>query len=111
MTTYRPGDVVLVSFPFADQGQGKKRPAVVVADTGDSDVTMARVTTQRHSSAYEVSLQDWKSAGLLAPSVVRIHKLATIAKGLVSTRLGSISEGDRKSILAGLRSLWRGWED
>ena len=109
MTTCRPGEVVLVSFPFADQGQWKKRPAVVVADTGDNDLVVARVTTQRYTTAFDISLADWKAAGLLAPSTVRLHKLATIDKSLIGLRLGSSCANDRERASPILRSLWRDW--
>jgi mRNA-degrading endonuclease toxin of MazEF toxin-antitoxin module len=31
MTTYKFGDVILVSFPFTDQSTSKKRPAIVIS--------------------------------------------------------------------------------
>ena len=113
MTTYRPGDAVLVSFPFADQRQRKKRPAVVVADTGDNDLVVPRVTTQRYTTAFNLPIADWQEAGLLAPSTVRLHKLATIEKSLIGLRLGSLSANDRErasSILRGKLALRPGLE-
>jgi mRNA interferase MazF len=44
-TTYQAGDVVLVDFPMTVSGPGKPRPALVILDTGDADVVLARVTT------------------------------------------------------------------
>ncbi len=38
MKDFRPGEVVLLSFPFTDMAGAKKRPALVVADTGDDDI-------------------------------------------------------------------------
>ena len=49
-TSYLPGDLVLVDFPFTTGGPGKPRPALVVLDTGDADVVLARVTTQPKST-------------------------------------------------------------
>ena len=109
MTTCRPGDAVLVSFRFADEGQRKKRPAVAVADTGDNDLVVACVTTQRYTTAFDISLADWKTAGLLAPSTVRLHKLATIEKSPIGVRLGSLPANDRGRASAALRALWRDW--
>lgn len=59
MTNYQPGDVLLVIFPFAHGGQGKQRPALVIADTGDADVVLARITTQSWNTGFDVQLAEW----------------------------------------------------
>jgi mRNA interferase MazF len=81
MTTYRPGDVVLLAFPFTDGIRQKQRPALVLLDTGDPDIVVARITSQPYTTAFDVALSDQAEAGLLLPSVVRLHKLATLEKG------------------------------
>ncbi len=53
-TSYLPGDLVLADFPFTTSGPGKPRPALVVLDTGDADVVLARVTTQPKSTPYGI---------------------------------------------------------
>jgi mRNA interferase MazF len=54
MTTYQPGDVVLVAFPHTGKTRTKNRPALVILDTGDADVVVARVTTQLHQTPHDV---------------------------------------------------------
>jgi mRNA interferase MazF len=88
---------------------GKQRPALVIADTGDADVLLARITTQLHSDAFDVKVNDWKISGLLAPSVVRLHKLATIEKRLISRQMGTLTPSDRHAVAAAIRSLLAGW--
>ncbi|MBA3483283.1 MAG: type II toxin-antitoxin system PemK/MazF family toxin [Pirellulales bacterium] len=109
MTKYRSGDLVLVAFPFSGGGPGKRRPALVIADAGDDNVVLARVTTQSTRTPLDVPLTDWQKSGLLAASVVRLHKLATIEKTLVSRTLGSISSVDRASVSKGLQQLLNDW--
>ena len=109
MISFKPGDVVLVAFPFTASGATKERPAVVLLDTGDDDLVAARVTTQMHRTPYDVSLTDWKRAGLLAPSVLRLHKVATLAKSRVSRRLGRLDAGDRQNVAAVLTRLFSAW--
>lgn len=109
MTNYQPGDLVLVEFPLTTSGSGKPRPALVILDTGDADVLLARATTQQHASAFDVALTEWKAAGLLAPSHVRLHKLATLAKSRVLRRLGSLDAADRKQVAAILTKLAASW--
>ncbi len=94
MTNYQPGDVLLVIFPFAHGGQGKQRPALVIADTGDADVVLARITTQSWNTGFDVQLAEWQAAGLIAPSIARLHKLATINKSLVQRPLGRLTAND-----------------
>jgi mRNA interferase MazF len=46
MTTYKLGDVVLLIFPHTDLAAISKRPAVVIYDSGDQDVLVARVVVK-----------------------------------------------------------------
>src|SRR4051794_16672256 len=99
MTNYQAGDLLLVAFPFTGGGS-KLRPALVVADTGDADLVVARITTQAVSTRCDVELVDWKLDGLLALSFVRLHKLATIEKALVNRALGRLTAGDHQRVAA-----------
>jgi mRNA interferase MazF len=109
MTSFQPGDVLLVAFPFTSGGQTKQRPALVLLDTGDDELVVARVTTQAYQTPHDVFLTDWRRAGLLAPSVVRLHKVATLAKSRISRRLGRLETGDRQKIAALLPHLFAAW--
>jgi mRNA interferase MazF len=108
-TSFRPGDLVLLALPFAGGGQAKNRPALVLLDTGDLDIVVARVTTQRYRTPHDVVIGDWRGAGLLAPSLVRTHKLATLEKALVHRLLGSLQPGDRQRVSAVLRRTYAAW--
>jgi mRNA interferase MazF len=109
MTNYRPGDLLLVDFPFTSSGSGKPRPAMLILDTGDADVLLARVTTQTQGSPFDVPITAWQGAGLLAPSTVRLHKLATIAKSRVRKQLGSVQSSDKQSIAGVLGQIISSW--
>jgi len=107
--TYNAGELVLVAFPYAAGSQVKKRPALVILDTGDADVVVARVTTQAVTTPSDVGLKNWRLAGLRAPSTVRLHKLATLEKTLVTARLGSLSRGDSQAISTVMRQIYGAW--
>jgi mRNA interferase MazF len=107
--TYQPGDPVLVDFPFTASGTAKPRPALVILDTGDADVLLARVTTQLQRSAYDAPLAGWQKAGLLAPSFVRLPKLATLAKSRIHKHLGSLDAADQQQVGNVLRILIASW--
>lgn len=109
MTNYQPGEIVLVTLPDSSGSLGKQRPALVISDTGDADLLLARITTQLYSDTCDAKLDDWKVAGLLAPSVARLHKLATIEKRLISKRMGLLSPSDHQKVASAIRSLVAGW--
>jgi mRNA interferase MazF len=109
MTNYQIGELLLVDFPFTTTGPGKPRPALVILDSGDADVLLARVTTQPYTSPFDVSIMGWQQAGLLAPSVVRLHKLATLAKSRVHKHLGTLEIADRQAVALALRAIASAW--
>lgn len=102
---FRPGDVVLLAFPFTDTGAVKRRPALVLADTGDADLVLARVTSQPAVGSYDVQLRDWQEANLLLPSIARVHKIATLAKSMVERKLGRLSPADWTATAEALHRL------
>jgi mRNA interferase MazF len=109
MTSYQAGDLVLIAFPYASGSQFRVRPALVLLDTGDQDIVVARVPTQPHATPYDLVLTDWQKAGLLAPSIVRLHKLATLEKALVSRVVGRLEPGDRQKVSTVLQHIFGSW--
>jgi mRNA interferase MazF len=108
-TNFQAGDLILVDFPFAGGKQVKTRPALVILDSGDADLVVARVTTQSVSAYYDVPITDWQGAGLLAPSSVRLHELATLEKSLIRRVLGSLQQADRNQVSAKLKQACGSW--
>jgi len=106
MRNYQIGEIVLLAFPYADQRGVKRRPALVLLDTGNGDVVVARVTSRQVQTRYDVKLIEWKQTGLLLPSVVRLHKLATLQKTLVERRLGVLTTKDSSSVKAKIQRIW-----
>jgi mRNA interferase MazF len=106
MEIYQPGEVVLLAFPFTDGLRQKQRPALILLDIEDPDIIVARITSQPYATAFDVSLADFEAAGLLAASVVRLHKVATLEKTLVKRRLGHLSKRDWGNVSTTLRQMW-----
>jgi mRNA interferase MazF len=105
MKSYHSGEIILLSFPFTDVTGVKRRPALVLLDTGDEDIIVARVTSQAVQAIFDVELVEWRQAGLLLPSVVRVDKLATLGKGLVERRLGMLTSNDWMQVVARVKQL------
>ena len=101
--TFLFGDVVLVPFPFTDQSDVKKRPAVVVSshhyNATRRDLLIMAITSQvRQPLAFgEVSVFDWQAAGLVKPSVLK-PILTTLEQGLVIRQMGRLSLNDLQAL-------------
>ena len=107
MTTFEPGEIVLVAFPFTSGAGSKQRPALVVFDAGDSDIIIASITTQSRSSPFDITILEWRAAGLLAPSTARMHKLATLEKALVRRRFGRLVAPDWATAAKTIRQVFQ----
>ncbi|RPI15633.1 MAG: type II toxin-antitoxin system PemK/MazF family toxin [Ignavibacteriae bacterium] len=106
MINYKFGDVVLLSFPYTDSSNNKKRPAMVLLDTKDDDIIVSRITSKINESEYDSEIKDWKLAGLLFPSTTRLHKIATINKELVERKLGEFSKNDSEKAAGIVKKLF-----
>lgn len=91
---YRLGDIILLNFPYTGFVGAKKRPALVILDAKDGDVLVSRITSKSHHSDYDLTITDWKGAGLISLSYVRLHKLATLENTLIERKLGALSPND-----------------
>jgi mRNA interferase MazF len=94
MTSYKSGDIVLIEFPHTDLQGISKRPAIVLYDSGDQDILLARITTQEYSTETDYKILDWQKSGLLAESYIRLGKQATIEKRYVVKQLGTLSASE-----------------
>ena len=110
MTAYERGDVVLVPFPFSNQTDAKKRPAVIISSDAynniSSDIVIMAITSQPEKTIGigECLIQDWRDAGLLKPSAVK-PAIATIEQTLVLKKLGKISLQDLTSMDTALKEF------
>ena len=92
------GDICLLNFPFANGTSNKKRPVLVLLDTQDNDIIVCRITRRMYHTKYDFQVKNWTEAGLKLPSVIRLHKIATLEKKLVYKKLGKINVPLKKQI-------------
>jgi len=110
MTSFKPGDVVLVSIPFTDQSGAKKRPGVVVSSEAYNactpDVIILPITSQiRQASVFgEFAITEWQAAGLLKPSMGK-PLLASVEQSLVTRHLGKLHQSDEAALRKCLSQL------
>ena len=110
MMNYKPGEVVIVPFPFIEKPVQKFRPALVLSNNPDGEnnkhLVLAMITSAKRSRwASDVILNDWQSAGLRAESVVR-WKIFTIEAELILEKRGSLNMNDIKAVRAGFSKIF-----
>jgi mRNA interferase MazF len=102
---YQFGEVVLLEYPYTDLVGVKMRPAVVLKDTNDGDF-IARATSQSKQTEFDVLIEEWEKAGLLKPSIIRVHKLNSLEIKLVKRKMGNLTAKDQNSLSQCLKKLF-----
>lgn len=101
MTTCNRGDIVLVSFVFADEKGVKKRPALVLSaeayQSGRQEVIVAAITSNVDRLLIgDHRIKDWEGSGLPLPSVIT-GIIRTIKQNMIVKRLGTLPSPERKA--------------
>lgn len=99
------GQVVLLRFPFTDGVSYKRRPALVINDFGDGDVIVCRITSKIYHSDFDIEITNLEKSGLKLPSVMRVHKIATLEKNLVELMMGQIGSILMVKVREAIKSL------
>lgn len=108
--TFEAFDVVVVPFPFTDRNSTKRRPSLVLSRATPFGNTighsvLAMITSDKNAPwPLDVPVTDGASAGLPAPSIVRM-KLFTLDHRLILRKAGRLEEGDRDSVRESLKAL------
>ncbi len=107
--SYETGQVLRVPFPFTDRLANKNRPALVLSEPGFNSASghllLAMITSSNNPLwPLDCTIHDLASAGLPAPSVVRM-KLFTLDARLIRGVLGRLSAVDQAQVRAALSRL------
>jgi mRNA interferase MazF len=107
MTSYRPGDVLLVELKFSDGTGSKKRPVVVLSNdaynAGRQNLMVMAVTSNTTRILYgDTKIIDWQDSGLKLPSLAA-GIVQTITQDMVLKKIGVLSSKDFQKIQATLK--------
>lgn len=111
----KPGDVVLVRFPFTEVGTTKKRPALLLAEATRARryrlATVAMITSQVEGIRLpgDVLLAGWERSGLLHPSLLRLAKIATVDGSLVERSIGRLTTEDLRATRVAFQKHFAPW--
>ncbi|MDP3180567.1 MAG: type II toxin-antitoxin system PemK/MazF family toxin [Bacteroidota bacterium] len=99
------GQIVLLKFPFTDGISFKRRPALIIQESDDGDVIVCRITSKIYQSDFDIGIYNLEKSGLKLPSVIRVHKIATLEKNLVELKMGQIGTGLKIKVRDAIQSL------
>ena len=111
-TTYKQGDVVLVSFPFTDLTSAKKRPALVISpdlfNRLNEDLILVAITSQvtAEESGFLLEHTDLVGGGLPRKSMIKLTKMFTIHSTLVQRKLCSLKPEKLAEVLQQIRKFF-----
>ncbi len=101
--SYKRGDIVLVPFPFTDNSNTKKRPAVILSTdrffNARGDYVVVALTSQPPDNEYEFCLKDWQEEGLLKPTTVKTGKYLTVHPKQIIKKIGKLTERDMLKLI------------
>jgi mRNA interferase MazF len=106
------GTLVLVPFPFTDFSTTKLRPALVLLDH-DPDIVIAFISSKIPESPSPAgivltrSMPDFSKTGLKTDSVIRLDKITTIIKTMVTGTIGELPQEIRSEVNRKMAELYR----
>ena len=111
-TTYRRGDIVLVTFPFTDLTATKQRPALVISPDSvnqlSQDLILAAITSQLTEDEYGLPLEagDFAEGHLPKQSMLRLTKIFTIHSLLIRKKIGALKPATMDRVLSQMRKVY-----
>ena len=106
--TYKPGDIVLVNFPFTDLLSSKVRPAIVITIKGADVIILgifSKIPEKIKQSHFLIAETDeyFAKTGLKKKSIIKTEKIAVIHNSNIRKVLGSLPENILAEVKAKLK--------
>lgn len=102
-------DIVVVPFPYADRLAEKRRPALVISNRKLAPfglIWVAMITSADNSPwSCDIAVDDLDRAGLPAPSVIRVAKIACIEPSRIERRAGRLDKVTARAVAQTLRGF------
>ncbi len=95
--TYKPGDIVLVNFPFTDLLSSKVRPAIVITIKGADVIILgifSKIPEKIKEPHFLIAETDeyFAKTGLKKKSIIKTEKIAVIHNSNIKRTLGFLPD-------------------
>lgn len=98
-----PGDLINVDFPYAEGGDAKNRPALVLSSPNAfGDFTVAMISSGAQDDGVPVTAADLAHGELSGASFVRIRRLFTVKSSALVRKRGALKTASMGKVLAKL---------
>ena len=108
---YKQADIVVVKFPFTDGSEFKKRPALIVSNEAinkTGDYLIVQITSKLNNDKLSIAINDTDCLQALPlTSYIRTHKIFTIHKSLILSKITAAKPAFLKSVTAKMCSLMK----
>ncbi|HEV2718018.1 MAG TPA: type II toxin-antitoxin system PemK/MazF family toxin [Terriglobales bacterium] len=102
------GEIVVIPFPRADTPDGKRRPALVIADLPGRDLILCQITSRAHSDPYSIPLDrtDLERGQLGQPCFIRPQRLFTVEHHIILSSIGKVQTAKLDEVLRKARAFF-----
>ncbi|MBK7637698.1 MAG: type II toxin-antitoxin system PemK/MazF family toxin [Saprospiraceae bacterium] len=106
---YKQADIVVVKFPFTDGSEFKKRPVLIISNEDvnkTGDYLIIQITSNLNNDGLSIAIEDTDCLQPLPlASYIRSHKIFTIHKSLILSKITSVNPTFLKSVSDKVYSL------
>ncbi len=109
MARFVKGDVVVVSFPFSNLTDAKKRPALVIAALSGDDLILCQITSQIRRDPDSIALEnrDFQIGSLPKSSNIRPNRLFTADRQIIQSKVGELIPETLNAVIDRLITILR----
>jgi mRNA interferase MazF len=103
----KPGDLVLIPFPYSDLQSAKKRPVIVVTtpDRHADFIGLAITSVEQRNAALQIGPTHLVQGALPKPCWIRFDKVFTLSESSIVKTFGTVSPQTTQAVLQGLCSV------
>ncbi len=101
---YSKGDIVVISFPFSDLANAKKRPMLVLAERGQ-DIIGCAITSNPESDG--IPIDAFAEGTLPLKSKIKYWQIHTFLKGLVIKKVAKIQKTTHQQLLEKINEMFK----
>jgi mRNA interferase MazF len=103
----KPGDLVLIPFPFSDLQSAKKRPVLVLTppDRHADFIGLAITSVEQKNASLEIGPTNLVQGSLPKACWIRFDKVFTLSESSIVKTFGEVSPQTVQAVLQGLCSV------